>query len=570
MKVSIAVTAGPAKGNVFTFDQPDCFLFGRTKDARVSLPDDPYVSRQHFILEIAPPNCRISDLDSKNGTFVNGTRYGGRKAPEPGTKTAPEGITETRIKNGDEIVVGDTKMKVTLVADKADSEPCADMPDEIELALTLRHTERESPIPAQVTLLDTSPGRPGAPHRPHRKGFEENLTVADSLPNQNTGARQPTVDRRTVNQNTVQESSNGQGTIIEQASIRNTLREKGANLSVGGSVPAGEVADLLELDDAPIIPGFRIEDILGQGGMGRVYKGIDLRSGHAVAIKALIPQVAVSFNNFRAFHREIELTSQLDHPNIVQFLGLGKVKGAFYCVLEFVKGMDLRAYVKSTGGKLPFDEAMPIMLATLDGLSYAHRKQVTVQAVGRTNVFRGIVHRDIKPENILLGISAGPGGKNIIVPKVADFGLSKSFESAGMTDMTMSGVAGTPAYWPREQITHYRYLHPSTDVFSIAAVFYEIMTGATARPGLKKRLDECRRCNRVPQIADYIRVISENPMQPIRALNPAIPSRVADVIDRALRETEVPVDEIQMRKALSELRYKDAGAFRDALVVALK
>src|SRR5688500_8741921 len=112
LRVKVQVTAGPAAGRTFEFDQPDTFLFGRSADARVSLPDDPYVSRHHFVLEISPPDCKITDLGSKNGTFVNRVRFGGTVAPRPGVQLAPEGVRETRVASGDEIVVGDTQMRV--------------------------------------------------------------------------------------------------------------------------------------------------------------------------------------------------------------------------------------------------------------------------------------------------------------------------------------------------------------------------------------------------------------------------------------------------------------------------
>ena len=524
MKVIVTVTAGPAQGQAFTFEEPDCFLFGRTKDARVSLPNDPYVSRQHFLLEIAPTNCRVTDLESKNGTFVNGVRYGGRKAPEPGMRTAPGGASECRIQSNDEIVVGDTRMRVVIAAPSA-SDSTVDVEDDLGSAKTIQES---MPHATKPSVKETPPAAPLPPH------------PADPL-------------------------LASMKTIVEPLHEQQTVVADGPESDSGRMAPAGEVEDLLELDDAPPIPGYRLTAVLGQGGMGKVYKAVDLRNGREVAIKALMPQVSMSFNNYRAFHREIEVTRQLFHPNIVEFIGVGKVKGAYFCVLEFVKGMDLRHYVSSRGGILKLPEAVPLMLGTLAGLGYAHRKSIMMQGTGRTNVFKGIVHRDLKPENILLHQNG-----NEWIAKVADFGLSKSYESAGMTDMTMAGVAGTPAYWPREQITHYRFLHPATDVFSIAAVFYEILTGEWARPGLKQRLENCRNAGRVPQISDYIRVIGENPIKPIRELNPNIPPLVADVFDRALRETEVPVDESEMRRILTELRYRDASVFHDMLAQALK
>ena len=117
MWVEIQVISGPAKGQRFTFDKPNRLLFGRAVDAHISLPNDQYVSRQHFLLEIAPPECKLTDLNSKNGVVVNSIRYGGQRPPKTGVKQAPDEVKEVSLKNGDEIVVGDTHIKVFMQSD---------------------------------------------------------------------------------------------------------------------------------------------------------------------------------------------------------------------------------------------------------------------------------------------------------------------------------------------------------------------------------------------------------------------------------------------------------------------
>ncbi len=112
MCVEINVTAGPAKGQRFVFDKPDYFLFGRASDAHVSLPNDLYVSRQHFFLQVAPPKCKLRDLDSTNGVIVNGVRYGGKVPVKGDVKQAP--INEVGLKDGDEIVVGNTHFNISI------------------------------------------------------------------------------------------------------------------------------------------------------------------------------------------------------------------------------------------------------------------------------------------------------------------------------------------------------------------------------------------------------------------------------------------------------------------------
>jgi hypothetical protein len=328
--------------------------------------------------------------------------------------------------------------------------------------------------------------------------------------------------------------------------------------------PGSSTALALLRETGIVFPGYEVVDVLGSGGMGVVYKAVRKRDKLIVAIKSLLPNVPVSFENYRIFHREIELTSKLKHPNIVEVLDHGNVKGAYYCVLEYVDGLSLKDYIHEVGGKLTLKQALPLMMDTLAGLAAAHSANIETRAAG-PRMLSGIVHRDLKPENILLKRDAFGW-----VPKIADFGIAKSFESAGMTDMTIAGVCGTPTYWPREQLTHYRYLHPATDVFSIAAVFYEMLSGKCARPGMQETLMQCHKRSVSPELADFMRVIGSNPIPPISEVVPTLPAPVAAVIDKALLEIEVPLDEFEMRETLQRLRYADAGAFREALASAFK
>ena len=542
MRVVIHVAEGPAAGKSFTFDQPDVFLFGRAKDARISLPDDPFVSRQHFLLEICPPHCRVTDLESKNGTFVDGLRYGGRKPLEAGAQQAPDGAMSVMLSKTGEITVGDTTLQVRVEVGDSSSAALATVGMEPEDDTRTLRDEEVEPLIKTLVEEQTAPApvaarAPVAPKKPARISFEADPPVV------NTGI--PT---------------------LRDLPLR--PRDKTVHDPFSSESPDSEFSDLLpagEKQERPNYPGYRVERILGRGGMGIVYQASQLSTGRRVAIKALLPNRQVSFNNFRTFHREIEVTRQLKHPNIVELIDAGSVKGSYYCVLEFVDGMDLRALTKSKGNKLALQELAPIMLAALQGLAYAHRAKILTGGKNTGKSLIGVVHRDLKPENILL--QRAPSGW---VAKVADFGLAKSFESAGMSDMTMDGVCGTPIYWPREQLTQYRYLHPATDVFSIASVFYEILTGQWARPGLREVYDKCKRRGTAPGMADFMRVIGGNPIPPIRKVDPTIPAPVAAVIDRALQEIEVPSDQLEMRDTLQRLRYDDAGVFHDELATALK
>lgn len=485
MHVEIAITAGPAKDRRFTFEKPDRFLFGRSVEARVSLPHDPYISRRHFLLEISPPECKLSDLDSKNGTIVNGIRYGGKKPLQGEIMQAPNDVKEVQLKDGDEIIVGDTHMNISISGLSQNRSPARDA--------TLSHTPSSKPQ-----------------NRAQRAAAHAEL-------------------------------------------LKKMLKEAADAQKV---VP-----------NAPDIPGYRIEDLIDRGGMGIVYKARNLSTQQIVAVKTMLPHMTTEQENVAAFQREIEVTQQLKHHNIVQLLHHGKTSETFYFVLEFVDGMNLHQLLQSRKGPIPLEEVVPIMLGTLEGLAYAHHAKVLMEiSPGEKSTFTGIVHRDIKPQNILLGRS-----ENRWVAKISDFGISKSFESAGFTNITKPGdVLGTPMYWPREQITHYRYLNPATDVFSVAAVFYELLTGKWVREGFEALFERCRQKKRIAAISDYMNVIVKNPAIPIRRHNPDIPEPVAVVIDHALQEAEVPYDEKEMRKALARLRYTDAQAFLEELAQALQ
>lgn len=177
--------------------------------------------------------------------------------------------------------------------------------------------------------------------------------------------------------------------------------------------------------------------------MGIVYKATEVKTGRPVAIKTILPQVVADSYKVKLFQRELHVVSQLKHKHIVRVFGYGKAKAIFYVIFEYVDGMDLAKFIQSQGGRVAIDEAAPILLDVLDGLAYAHRAKVTSQtAKGKQQIFQGIVHRDLKPENILL-----TRGENRWTPKIADFGFAKSFESAGLTNITEPGcVVGTPMY----------------------------------------------------------------------------------------------------------------------------
>jgi tRNA A-37 threonylcarbamoyl transferase component Bud32 len=436
MRVTLRVLAGPYAGRSFTFEQHDTFLIGRSSDAHMHLPDDRFFSRNHCLLEIAPPRCFLRDLGSTNGTYVNNER-----------------VREAFLKSGDRLQGGETVLLVEVTAENSASE----------------------------TTIAESPGQ----HEPTRP----TIIIVECL---NCGRR-------------------------EQAEA---------------STPDEQMTFLCEDCRAELrrhpqpVPGYDMVKVLGRGGMGCVMLSRDQKTGRAVAIKTLLPEVAVTEKAMNRFLREIDVAAALKHPNIVEFLDRGSNNGVVYLVTEFIDGVDSARLADSRGGRLSYQEAIAIITQVLDALSYAHSQ--------------GYIHRDIKDQNIMI-----QGAWPNITAKLTDFGLAKSFSQSGMSGMTMAGeMAGTLAYMPPEQIRNFRDVRPTSDIYSVGMTAYSLLSGDTA-------LDVTPRVS----MADMIRAIFDQPPVPLRQRIPDLPEKIAEIVDRALAK-----DPAQ--------RWQSAAAMRTALLHA--
>ncbi|MET8130012.1 serine/threonine-protein kinase [Streptomyces sp. NPDC005065] len=198
-------------------------------------------------------------------------------------------------------------------------------------------------------------------------------------------------------------------------------------------------------------------------------------SEELVAVKVLLSGVAVDPNVRAGFLRELETTHALRHRNIVGFRGGGASDRQLFLTCEYCAGGGVDELVARRGGRLPVDEAVPITLQALAGLEYAHTAPVPARlADGSVVTASGLVHRDVKPHNLLLDADG--------TVKVADFGLAKAFEKAGLSGYTRTGaVAGSVAFMPRPQLIDYRNTLPAVDVWAAAASLYWMLTGAAPR-----------------------------------------------------------------------------------------
>lgn len=291
------------------------------------------------------------------------------------------------------------------------------------------------------------------------------------------------------------------------------------------------MADSIEQLNATALLGrlidgrYKVESVLGQGGMGVVFRAVQTSVQRPVAMKTLHPQLAMAATFFERFKREAEIASRLHHPNIITIFDFGRTNdGLCYYVMEMLEGVSLRQRVKQDGPMTLRQAAAVIEQATL-GVGHAHKQ--------------GVIHRDLKPHNVMLSLIDG----NEYV-KVLDFGLVKAMEQEEEEQLTSTGqVLGTPQYMPPEQAGGEKVDHRS-DLYSLTGVFYYCLTGHspfganTVRKALQASLTQ-----KPPPIATYRKG-----------------APVPDAIDRFCQKG---------LEAESDARYQSAEEFIESLHAAL-
>ncbi|MCW8929758.1 MAG: serine/threonine protein kinase, partial [Gammaproteobacteria bacterium] len=221
---------------------------------------------------------------------------------------------------------------------------------------------------------------------------------------------------------------------------------------------------------------------------------------------------------------------------IVKVHDIGCHDATFFFTTDYCEAGSVSQLITREGGKLPLYLALKILMQVLDGLDFAHTVKIPtiVLADGKKTSAVGLVHRDLKPGNIMLTKMDG-----VLQAKIADFGLAKAFDVAGLSGRTATGIsAGTPFYMPRQQVINFKFAKPEVDVWAAAATFYKMVTGQYPRKYTKA--------------SDPWLTTLKTPVTPIRTYETSIPEALAEVIDRAL------VDQ-------PEIYYKSASDFKHDL-----
>ncbi len=525
-KVVLAVIEGPEKGKTFEFTEPDNFLIGRDAggcNAHYRLgPKDTRVSRNHFFIEINPPDCYVRDAGSLNGTFI--IRQNGQKVvffiqgretrewQESAEKLAQshqctswqstEGLFH--LEDGDIIKVGSTLIAVHIFSETLE------MPvhHERELFYCIRCGKEISVLERDAQKLSF--------HDFHCDDCR-NIYFNKPAPETRILCMQCGKD--------ISSTANADGRAQELMEIALYLCETCADAQ-RERTPVSSFGD------------YRILKKLGEGGYGIVYLSRHAPTGRVNALKITRERVKDDKELLERFKREIAIMQTLNHPNLVRLYGEGVSRESnYYLVSEYLPmGSLADLFYKGYKGTMPYRDACTYISLALDGLTFLHEK--------------GYIHRDLKPENILLRKDS----KGVIIAKVADFGLARSYMLHGGTISQAGAWGGTLLFCPPEQILDFKHAKPHSDVYAMGMCLYFLITREFPYNFPSK--DEVRALiakGKQPKDPLSIIIGDEIPI-PVQQKNQNIPKELATAINMAIEKD-------------SSKRFPTAKAFQMAIKV---
>jgi eukaryotic-like serine/threonine-protein kinase len=271
----------------------------------------------------------------------------------------------------------------------------------------------------------------------------------------------------------------------------------------------GAVTEVQGVREGDVLAGkYRIDKILGAGGMGVVVAAHHIRLDEKVAIKFLLPETLGNAEAVARFEREARAAVKIKSEHVARVTDVGTLEtGAPYMVMEYLEGGDLSGWIQKRGA-LPAEQAVEFLLQACDAIADAHSL--------------GIVHRDLKPANLFC-IQRNDGFFSV---KVLDFGISKVTGMAGSgPDMGMTktaAVMGSPYYMSPEQVQSSRNVDPRSDIWSLGIILYELLTGRVPFGG--------------DTIAELVLKIMTAPAPPLRQLRPDVPEGIEAVVLRCLEK----------------------------------
>ncbi len=533
-KIVLTVILGADPGKAFAFSEPDNFLLGRDAEGSKShyrlSPKDPYVSRNHFLVEINPPDCFLRDAGSLNGTYIikhnekivyflqgREERQWKEKAAELGRtyqcKPYDKAVDRIPINNQDIIAVGDTHMQAAIVVE-APSNKQSDLKGLLNcircgrsIGADIFEKEARSLVSMDFVCSDC---RKPKEQRPKRQPIVCSACGKDISP-----------------------LAYADGKADEFKDVARYWCEACAAAKSAGQ-PLGRIGS------------YRLLKQLGEGGFGIVYLAWDEASGRVSALKITKDQVKDDEILLKRFKREIALMQDLQHPNLVRLYDEGITdKDTIFFVSEYMTEGCVTEYMAAARAQPDFkDQSLTWQIpcyavyTALGGLAHLHQ--------------HGFVHRDIKPENILVGLNSN----KTITAKLADFGLAKNYVLRGGTLTRAGDFAGTLFFCPPEQIFDFKNVKPCSDIYSMGMSLYYLLTSqfpydfATPKAGGFLGLGK-------KQPPDPIAIIlgDDKPI-PIENRRSDLPNGLAKIVNKAIQKDPSKRFESaeEFQKALSEAR----------------
>jgi len=244
------------------------------------------------------------------------------------------------------------------------------------------------------------------------------------------------------------------------------------------------------------IPGYQIQEKIGMGGMGVVYKAKQLSMDRIVALKILNEKYSIDREFVDRFIREARAAGKLNHPNVIHVHDVSKANGRHYFSMEFIDGSSVKELLRIQG-RVKLAQALDIVVQTAKALEFAHENQ--------------IVHRDIKPDNIMLTKDG--------VVKIADLGIAKTFEETGPAAKQNRRVMGTPHYMAPEQALGKNIDH-RVDVYALGATLYHMLTGTTPFSGQTAH--------------EVLKAHIQESLPPVQEHAPEVPDTVCFIVERMM------------------------------------
>ena len=281
------------------------------------------------------------------------------------------------------------------------------------------------------------------------------------------------------------------------------------------------------LENAPVHEGeildgkYRVDRVIGVGGMGVVVAATHVQLQTQVALKFLLPEVLSSPQIVERFVREARAAVRIQSEHVARVSDVGTLSnGVPYMVMEYLEGQDL-ADVLSKSGSVSVSQAVSYLLQACEAIAEAHAL--------------GIVHRDLKPANLFLAKRA----RREPIVKVLDFGISKTADAESLGLTKTSALMGSPYYMSPEQMKSARDADARSDIWALGVIFYELLTGVPPFQG--------------ETITEIVVLVTQGRVPPIRDLRPDVPPAVGDIIERCLKRDP-------------KQRYADIAEFARALV----